>query len=131
MGKIIAIVNQKGGVAKTTTAVNLSATLAMAGKRVLLIDMDPQGNASSGLDVESDDLEFSVYDVIINGRPIEETIHKTEIKNLVILPSNIQLAGAEIELVGMEEREFLLKKALDKISDYFDYTIIDCPPWDF
>lgn len=128
MGKIIAIVNQKGGVAKTTTAVNLSATLAMAGKKVLLIDMDPQGNASSGLDIDTDDLNFSVYDVIINGRPIEETIHKTEVKNLVLLPSNIQLAGAEIELVALEDREYLLKKALDKVANYFDYIIIDCPP---
>lgn len=128
MGKIIAIVNQKGGVAKTTTAVNLSASLAMEGRRVLLIDMDPQGNASSGLGLETDELEHSIYDVIINGRAIEETVHKTQVKNLVVLPSNIQLAGAEIELVPMEKREFLLKEALNKVKDYFDYTIIDCPP---
>src|SRR5690554_5471869 len=128
MGKIIPIVNQKGGVAKTTTAINLSAALALEGKKILLIDMNPQGNASSGLGIETDDLEFSVYDVLINGRKISDTIHKTEVKNLVVLPSNIQLAGAEIELVSMEQREFLLKSALEGIKDFFDYIIIDCPP---
>ena len=128
MGKIISIVNQKGGVAKTTTAINLSAALALAGKKILLLDMDPQGNASSGLGIETDELEFSVYDVLINGRKIAETIHKTEVKNLVVLPSNIQLAGAEIELVSMENREFLLKNALKEVKDFFDYIIVDCPP---
>lgn len=128
MGKIISIVNQKGGVAKTTTAINLSAALALAGKKILLLDMDPQGNASSGLGIETDDLEFSVYDVLINGRKISDTIHKTEVKNLVVLPSNIQLAGAEIELVSMENREYLLKNALKEVKEFFDYIIVDCPP---
>ena len=128
MGKIISIVNQKGGVAKTTTAINLSAALALSGKKILLLDMDPQGNASSGLGIETDELEFSVYDVLINGRKIAETIHKTEVNNLVVLPSNIQLAGAEIELVSMENREFLLKNALKEVKDFFDYIIVDCPP---
>lgn len=128
MGKTISIVNQKGGVAKTTTAVNLAAVLALTGKKTLLVDMDPQGNASSGLGIETDELEFSIYDVLINGRKISETIHKTEIDRLVVLPSNIQLAGAEIELVYLEKREFLLKEALLEVIDFFDYIIIDCPP---
>lgn len=128
MGKTISIVNQKGGVAKTTTAVNLAAVLALTGKKTLLVDMDPQGNASSGLGIEADELEFSIYDVLINGRKISETIHKTEIDRLVVLPSNIQLAGAEIELVYLEKREFLLKEALLEVIDFFDYIIIDCPP---
>lgn len=128
MGRIISIVNQKGGVAKTTTAVNLAAVLALSGKKTLLIDMDPQGNASSGLGIGTDDLEHSVYDVIINGRKISETIHKTEVEKLVVLPSNIQLAGAEIEMVPLENREFLLKKALEEVKEFFDYIIVDCPP---
>ena len=128
MGKIIPIVNQKGGVAKTTTAINLSAVLALSGKKILLVDMDPQSNASSGLAIETDNLEFSIYDVLINGRKISETIHKTEVKNLVVLPSNIQLAGAEIELVSINQREFLLKNALTEVKKFFDYIIIDCPP---
>ena len=128
MAKIIPIVNQKGGVAKTTTAVNLAAVLAMNGKKVLLIDMDPQGNASSGLGVDPDGLETSVYEVLINGAPLQEALVKTEIKNLALLPSNIQLAGAEIELVNMDGREYYLKKALVDAAPYFDYIIVDCPP---
>ena len=128
MGKIIPIVNQKGGVAKTTTAVNLAAVLAISGKKILLVDMDPQGNASSGLGINTDDLESSVYAVLINGTKIGVSIHKTEVKNLVVLPSNIQLAGAEIELVSIEGREFLLKNALQEVKDFFDYIFVDCPP---
>lgn len=128
MGKTISIVNQKGGVAKTTTAINLAAALALSGKKTLLVDMDPQGNASSGLGIETDQLGYSIYDVLINGRKISDTIHKTEVDKLVVLPSNIQLAGAEIELVYLEDREFLLKKALVEVKDFFDYIIVDCPP---
>ncbi len=128
MGKTISIVNQKGGVAKTTTAINLAAALALSGKKTLLVDMDPQGNASSGIGIETDQLGYSIYDVLINGRKISDTIHKTEVDKLVVLPSNIQLAGAEIELVYLEDREFLLKKALVEVKDFFDYIIVDCPP---
>lgn len=127
MGKIIAIVNQKGGVGKTTTAVNLSAALAKKGKKVLLIDEDPQGNATSGVGVRKD-LEKSIYDVIINDMDIEETIVKTDIKNLDICPSNINLAGAEVELVSLENREVKLKEKLEKIQEKYHYIMIDCPP---
>lgn len=127
MGKIIAIVNQKGGVGKTTTAVNLSAALAKKGRKVLLIDEDPQGNATSGVGVRKD-LEKSIYDVIINDMDIEETIVKTDIKNLDICPSNINLAGAEVELVSLENREVKLKEKLEKIQEKYHYIMIDCPP---
>ena len=128
MGKIIAIANQKGGVGKTTTAVNFSTLLAKRGKKVLIIDTDPQGNATSGIGMDKN-VELSVYDLIINDDIApEDTIQKTEIKNLSICPSNINLAGAEVELVSMMSREYRLKEKLDEIKNNYDYIIIDCPP---
>lgn len=127
MSKVIAIVNQKGGVGKTTTAVNLSTVLAQKGKKVLLIDEDPQGNATSGLGTEKNS-EKSIYDVLISETKFEEVIVKTPIKNLFLCPSNINLAGAEVELVNMLARETKMKEKMEEIQDKFNYIIIDCPP---
>ena len=127
MSKIIAVVNQKGGVGKTTTAVNISSVLAKKGKKVLLIDEAPQGNATSGLGVDKN-TEKSIYDVIINDVEIKEAIVQSPIKNLWVCPSNINLAGAEVELVPMMARESRLKEKLEKIENDFHYIIIDCPP---
>lgn len=128
MTKIIAIANQKGGVAKTTTAINLSACLVELGKSVLLLDLDPQGNATSGCGINKNKLSKSIYDVLINEIPIENIILKTELKGLSIAPAQIELAGAEIELVALDKREGRLASALLSINDQYDFIIIDCPP---
>ncbi|GAA4654922.1 AAA family ATPase [Anaerocolumna aminovalerica] len=128
MGRIIAVANQKGGVGKTTTTINLSACLAEKGKKVLTIDIDPQGNTSSGLGVDKNSLENTVYQLVIGASPIEDCIIDNLFENLSILPSNVNLAGAEIELIGIDEREFILKKHIEKIRNNYDYIIIDCPP---
>ena len=127
MCRIISVANQKGGVGKTTSAVNISTVLAKKGKKVLLIDADPQGNATSGVGIDKE-CENSVYDVLINDVDIEKTIVETKIKNLKVCPSNIDLAGAEVELVSQMSREQRLKEKLDIVKDNFDYVIIDCPP---
>ncbi len=128
MGRIIAITNQKGGVGKTTTAVNLSAALGQLGKRVLLIDIDPQGNATSGLGVNKRDIPSSTYDLIIAAADVKDVIRKTPYENVDILPSNIELAGAEIELVELDHRESRLKRAIAPVVEQYDYILIDCPP---
>lgn len=127
MSKTIAIANQKGGVGKTTTAINLSASLGILGKKILLIDIDPQGNSTSGVGI-SKNVSKTIYDVLINEDPLEMNVCKTKYKNLYILPSNMELAGAEIELVSIDSREYILKKALENIKDNFDFIFIDCPP---
>jgi len=126
--KVIAIANQKGGVGKTTTSVNLSACLADLGKKVLLVDLDPQGNSTSGFGFDKTKIKQSVYDVLVNDIPADSVILKTQIDNLMILPATIQLAGAEIELVSIMSRETKLKRVLDKIKYNYEYVIIDCPP---
>ncbi|MGN0351116.1 MAG: ParA family protein [Roseburia sp.] len=128
MGRIIAIANQKGGVGKTTTAINLSACLAESGKKVLAIDLDPQGNMTSGLGVDKNELENTVYELILDECSIKESMTDTVIENLKLIPSNVNLAGAEIELLGINEKEYILKNAVDYIREDFDYIIIDCPP---
>lgn len=127
MGKIVSIANQKGGVGKTTTSINLSTVLAKRGKKVLLMDADPQGNATSGLGINKEQ-QFSVYDVLIEDIEVENTLQSTIVKHLDLCPSNINLAGAEVQLVSMEEREYRLKKKIDNIKDKYDFIIIDCPP---
>ncbi|ABR50858.1 Cobyrinic acid a,c-diamide synthase [Alkaliphilus metalliredigens QYMF] len=128
MGKVIAVFNQKGGVGKTTTNVNLSACIAQEGKRVCVIDIDPQGNTTSGFGIDKKQLEYSIYDVLINDLPIEETIMHTDYENLDIVPSSAQLAGAEIELTTIQKRELRLKESINRIRDNYDYIFIDCPP---
>ena len=128
MGKIIAIANQKGGVGKTTTAINLSACLAEKRKKVLTIDMDPQGNTSSGLGIDKNNVEHTSYELIIGDMDIKDCIYPTMLRKLSIIPSNVNLSGAEIELINIKKKEFLLKNKLEKIARKYDYIIIDCPP---
>lgn len=128
MGKIISIANQKGGVGKTTTSVNLSACIAKLGKRVLLVDIDPQGNATSGIGVNKADVDKCIYNVLVEDLPAESVCVSTAVENLDVIPATIQLAGAEIELVPTISREIRLKNALHSLKDEYDYIIIDCPP---
>ena len=128
MGRIIAIANQKGGVGKTTTSINLSACLAEAGQKVLTIDVDPQGNTSSGLGIDKNAVENTIYELILGEAEIEDVILETEFENLSIIASNVNLAAAEIELIGINEKEYILKRAVEKIRENYDFIIIDCPP---
>ena len=126
--RVISITNQKGGVGKTTTAINLSAWLAKKGKKVLVIDADQQGNTTSGLGLEKNDIENTIYDVMLEESSLTDVKLKTCVEGLEVVPANISLTGAEIELIGKEEREYILKKEIDKIKQYYDFIIIDCPP---
>lgn len=128
MGRVIAVANQKGGVGKTTTAINLSACLAEKGNKVLAIDMDPQGNMTSGLGLDKDSVENSIYDVIIGECSAEEALQKDAQENLDVLPSNINLSAAEIELIGIEDKEYIIRNAVERMKDEYDFIIIDCPP---
>lgn len=128
MGKMISVGNQKGGVGKTTTTINLGASLADEGKKVLLVDSDAQGNATSGLGVSKTEVEIDIYDILINEAPIQDVIVASSRENMDLVPASIQLAGAEVELSNMQHRETRLKKALDSVRDEYDYILIDCPP---
>lgn len=128
MGRIIAIANQKGGVGKTTTAINLSACLAEAGQKVLVLDIDPQGNTTSGLGINKEEIGNTIYQVILQEIEIEDAICKQTFENLDVIPSNVNLAGAEIDLIDVENREYILKNAILKVRDNYDYVILDCPP---
>lgn len=128
MGRIIAIANQKGGVGKTTTSINLSASLAAKGKKVLMIDTDPQGNATSGYGVDKNDLDDTIYELILGECSVQDCIIKEVIPNVSILPANVNLAAAEIELIGIEKKEYILKNEIDWVKDSYDFIIIDCPP---
>ena len=128
MGKIIAVANQKGGVGKTTTAINLSSCLAAKGKKILVIDTDPQGNTTSGLGVEKNELENTIYELIIGDCSIRDCIISNVIDNICLVPSNVNLSAAEIELIGVDKKEYILKNEVDYVKDNYDYIIIDCPP---
>ena len=128
MGRVIAIANQKGGVGKTTTAINLSSCLAEKGKKVLAVDMDPQGNMTSGLGLDKNNIEDTIYDLIIGESEINQVIKKDILENLDIIPTSIDLSGAEIELLDEENKEFIVRNAISKVKDEYDYIIIDCPP---
>lgn len=128
MGRIIAIANQKGGVGKTTTSTNLSACLAEAGKKVLVVDIDPQGNATSGFGVDKNQLENTIYEMFIGECALEDCLLENVLDNLSLLPSNVNLSGAEIDLIGIDKREFILREKIEEIKDLYDFIIIDCPP---
>ena len=128
MGRIIAVANQKGGVGKTTTSINLAACLAEKGKKVLAVDMDPQGNLTSGLGVDKDSVEKSIYELIIGEVDIKEVINKEVLENLDIIPTSIDLSAAEIELIGVDDKEYILRNAIAQVKNQYDFVIIDCPP---
>lgn len=128
VGRIIVVANQKGGVGKTTTAINLSASLAEMGQKILVVDMDPQGNTTSGLGIDKDSAENTVYELLIGECGIKDAVVKTEYENLEVIPSNVDLSAAEIELIGTEGKEYILKNELDTIREQYDFVLIDCPP---
>lgn len=128
MGRIISVSNQKGGVGKTTTTVNLAAFLGLAGKKVLIVDIDPQANAGFGVGVNVEELGNTIYEVLIGEIDISDAVYKTEYENLDIVPSNIHLSGAQVDMMELDNKEFMMKKALDTIKDYYDYILVDCPP---
>ena len=128
MGRVIAIANQKGGVGKTTTSINLSAALAEKGKKVLVIDTDPQGNTTSGFGLDKNELEDTIYELMIGECDIREAIHENVVDNVDIIPSNVNLAAVEIELIDVDHKEYILKEAISTVKDNYDFIVIDCPP---